>query len=151
MLATAVILFFRFTRGIGAVTNLNQDYPWGIWIGFDVVSGVALAGGAYVITCMVYILHLDKYHAIVACYGIERLSGLRILCRRIAIGLGASVECHQPDHRQLVRRQLRPVSRCLAFRAVHDGPIYRVLAGHSGMVGSGVAFTNCCGRSRSGP
>lgn len=65
MLATAVILFFRFTRGIGSVTNLNQDYPWGIWIGFDVVSGVALAGGAYVITCMVYILHLDKYHAIV--------------------------------------------------------------------------------------
>ena len=65
MLATAVILFFRFTRGIGAVTNLNQEYPWGIWIGFDVVSGVALAGGAYVITFMVYILHLEKYHAIV--------------------------------------------------------------------------------------
>ncbi len=65
MLATAVILFFRFTRGIGAVTNLNQEYPWGIWIGFDVVSGVALAGGAYVITFMVYILHLEKYHPIV--------------------------------------------------------------------------------------
>ncbi len=65
MLVTAVILFYRFTRGIGAVTNLNQEYPWGIWIGFDVVSGVALAGGAYVITFMVYILHLDKYHAIV--------------------------------------------------------------------------------------
>lgn len=65
MLATAVILFFRFTRGIGSVTNLNQEYPWGIWIGFDVVSGVALAGGAYVITFMVYILHLEKYHPIV--------------------------------------------------------------------------------------
>ena len=65
MLATAVILFYRFTRGIGAVTNLNQEYPWGIWIGFDVVSGVALAGGAYVITFMVYILHLEKYHPIV--------------------------------------------------------------------------------------
>ncbi len=44
MLATAVILFFRFTRGIGAVTNLDQEYPWGVWIGFDVVCGVALAG-----------------------------------------------------------------------------------------------------------
>ncbi len=65
MLATAVILYFRFTRGIGSVTNLNQEYPWGIWIGFDVVSGVALAGGAYVITFMVYILHLEKYHPIV--------------------------------------------------------------------------------------
>ena len=65
MLATAVILFVRFTRGIGAVTNLNQEYPWGIWIGFDVVSGVALAGGAYVITFIVYILRLEKYHPIV--------------------------------------------------------------------------------------
>lgn len=65
MVATAVILYFRFTRGIGSVTNLNQEYPWGIWIGFDVVSGVALAGGAYVITFMVYILHLEKYHPIV--------------------------------------------------------------------------------------
>lgn len=65
MLATAVILFVRFTRGIGSVTNLTQEYPWGIWIGFDVVSGVALAGGAYVITFMVYILHLEKYHPIV--------------------------------------------------------------------------------------
>ena len=37
LLATAaVILFIRFTRGLGAVTNLNQDFAWGIWIGFDV-------------------------------------------------------------------------------------------------------------------
>jgi Ni/Fe-hydrogenase subunit HybB-like protein len=58
-----VILYFRFTRGLGAVTNLSQDYPFGFWIGFDVMTGVALAGGAYVMCFLVYILRLEKYHA----------------------------------------------------------------------------------------
>ena len=65
LLLTTVLLVIRFTRGLAATTNLSQDFPWGIWIGFDVVTGVAFAGGAYVITFMVYILHLEKYHSIV--------------------------------------------------------------------------------------
>jgi len=60
-----VIIVIRFVNGIGAVTNLSQEVPWGLWIGFDVVTGVAFAGGAYVITFMVYILNLRKYHSIV--------------------------------------------------------------------------------------
>jgi Ni/Fe-hydrogenase subunit HybB-like protein len=65
MAAAACIVYVRFTRGLGAVTNLSQDFPWGIWKGFNVVAGVALAGGAYVITFMVYILRLEKYRPIV--------------------------------------------------------------------------------------
>lgn len=61
----AVLIFFRFKDGLGSVTNLSQEFPWGIWIGFDVITGVAFAGGAYVITFMVYILGLEKYHSIV--------------------------------------------------------------------------------------
>lgn len=60
-----VIMFIRFTQGIGSVTNLSQEVPWGLWIGFDVVTGVAFAGGAYVLVFMVYILNLDKYRPIV--------------------------------------------------------------------------------------
>lgn len=60
-----VLIVIRFWKGIGAVTNLTQDVPWGLWIGFDVVTGVAFAGGAYVITFMVYILNMKKYHSIV--------------------------------------------------------------------------------------
>jgi Ni/Fe-hydrogenase subunit HybB-like protein len=65
MLVSAVVLTIRFTKGLGAITNLSQDYPWGLWIGFDVVTGVAFAGGAYVLTFMVYILRMEKYHPIV--------------------------------------------------------------------------------------
>ena len=59
------ILYFRFVYGLGSVTNLNQYYPLGIWVGFDVVTGVALAGGAYVITFVVYVMRMEKYHSIV--------------------------------------------------------------------------------------
>lgn len=60
-----IIIVIRFAKGLGAVTNLTQETPWGLWIGFDVVTGVAFAGGAYVITFMVYILNLRQYHTIV--------------------------------------------------------------------------------------
>jgi Ni/Fe-hydrogenase subunit HybB-like protein len=59
------IIVIRFWKGIGSVTNLTQEVPWGLWIGFDVVTGVAFAGGAYVLTFMVYILNMKKYKSIV--------------------------------------------------------------------------------------
>jgi Ni/Fe-hydrogenase subunit HybB-like protein len=59
-----ILLWIRFTRGLGAVTNLSQDFPWGLWIGLDVNAGVAFAGGAYILTFMVYILRLKKYHCL---------------------------------------------------------------------------------------
>ena len=65
ILVGLVILVQRFTQGLGAVTNLSQEFPWGFWIGFDVVTGVALAGGAYVITFIVYVMRVEKYHPIV--------------------------------------------------------------------------------------
>jgi len=61
----AVLLAIRFTQGLGSITNLDQRFPWGFWIGFDVITGVAFAGGAYVLTFMVYILGQEKYRPIV--------------------------------------------------------------------------------------
>ena len=65
MLTGVVILVVRFIYGLASVTNLSQEFPWGLWLGFDVVTGVALAGGAYVITFMVYVMRVEKYHSIV--------------------------------------------------------------------------------------
>jgi Ni/Fe-hydrogenase subunit HybB-like protein len=65
MMLGLALIAIRFYKGIGSVTNLSQEIPWGLWIGFDVVTGVAFAGGAYVITFMVYILNMKKYHSIV--------------------------------------------------------------------------------------
>jgi Ni/Fe-hydrogenase subunit HybB-like protein len=58
-------LVYRFAFGIGHVSHLTQANPWGIWIGFDVLSGVALAAGGFTIATAVYVLGLDDYHPIV--------------------------------------------------------------------------------------
>jgi len=60
-----IIMIVRFVEGLGSVTNLSQDFAWGIWKGFNVVTGVAFAGGAYVITFVVYVMKAEKYHPIV--------------------------------------------------------------------------------------
>lgn len=61
----AVILGIRFTQGLAATTNLSHNYPWGIWIGFDVMSGVALAAGGFVTSTAVYVFGMKEYKPVV--------------------------------------------------------------------------------------
>jgi len=61
----AIIIVYRFIFGLAAVSNVTQSVPWGLWKGFNVVTGVAFAGGAYVLTFMVYILGLNRYKPLV--------------------------------------------------------------------------------------
>lgn len=60
-----ILTVLRFTGGLAAVTNLSDYNPWGIWIGFDLLVGVALAAGGYVTSAAVYIFGLKKYHSAV--------------------------------------------------------------------------------------
>ncbi len=60
-----IITVLRFTKGIGAVTNLDNNNPWGLWIGFDLLCGVSLAAGGYVTSSACYIFGLKKYHSAV--------------------------------------------------------------------------------------
>lgn len=60
-----ILTVIRFTKGIGSVSNLNDNYPWGIWIGFDLMCGVALAAGGYVTSSAVYLFGMRKFHAAV--------------------------------------------------------------------------------------
>lgn len=56
---------YRLAMGLGASTNLNDNFPWGLWLGFDVLGGVAMAAGGFIIASMVYLFHLEKYRPIV--------------------------------------------------------------------------------------
>ena len=56
---------YRLFFGLAATTNLDNQYPWGIWISIDVASGVALAAGGFTTAALADIFHKEKYHVIV--------------------------------------------------------------------------------------
>ncbi len=60
----AIAAFYRFSHGLGASTDLKDNFPWGLWVGFDVLSGVALAAGGFTITAAAYIFNMKKYKSI---------------------------------------------------------------------------------------
>ena len=57
--------FMRFTKGLGATTNLSDAFPWGIWIGFDILCGVGLAAGAFTLMATVHLFHIKKFEPII--------------------------------------------------------------------------------------
>jgi len=60
-----VLTVLRFTGGLSVVTNLDDNNPWGIWIGFDLLCGVALAAGGYTTSAACYLFGLKRYHSAV--------------------------------------------------------------------------------------
>ncbi len=54
----------RFAFGLGAATHLSDSFPWGLWIGFDVLCGVGLSAGGFVVAGAVYVFHLEDYKSI---------------------------------------------------------------------------------------
>ena len=55
----------RYTEGLGAVTNLSDSYPWGIWKAFNVVAGVGLGGAGFTIMGVVYVFNAERFRPIV--------------------------------------------------------------------------------------
>jgi len=65
MAAAAYATFLRFWGGLGASTNLSDQFPWGIWIGFDVLCGVGLAAGGFTLAATVHIFNIKSYRPVV--------------------------------------------------------------------------------------
>ena len=65
MLIGVTIAGYRMLFGLGAATNMNDGYPWAFWLGLDVLGGVAMAAGGFIIACAVYIFNWKKYYVIV--------------------------------------------------------------------------------------
>jgi Ni/Fe-hydrogenase subunit HybB-like protein len=65
MAVGAYSTWIRFRYGLGASTNLSDQFPWGLWVGFDVLCGVMLAAGGFTLTAAVHIFNIKRLHAIV--------------------------------------------------------------------------------------
>ena len=83
-----LVMLYRFVFGLGAVSNLNNGYPWGIWIAIDVVIGTALGCGGYAVGILVYILNRGQYHPLVRPAILTSLLGYGFAALGVVIDLG---------------------------------------------------------------
>ena len=64
LLTACFVTYVRFTQGLGATTHLSDQFPWGLWIGFDVLCGVGLAAGGFTLAAIVHIFNIRRFEPI---------------------------------------------------------------------------------------
>ncbi len=86
----------RFGQGLGRSTNLNDQFPWGLWIGFDVLCGVMLAAGGFTLTAAVHIFNIKRLHPIVRPTILTAFLGYVLVCVALMYDLGRPYRIWHP-------------------------------------------------------
>jgi len=87
-LVGAAMVIYRFANGLAAVANINNGYPWGIWIALDVVVGTALGCGGYAVGLLVYVLNKGQYHPLIRPAVLTSLLGYGLGTLGVVVDLG---------------------------------------------------------------
>jgi Ni/Fe-hydrogenase subunit HybB-like protein len=92
LLAVVLVGFFfvgvRYVKGIGAVSNMSDGYPWGIWITYDVATGTAIACGGYAVAILVYIRNRMQYHPLIRSAVLTSMFGYCLAGFSVMVDLG---------------------------------------------------------------
>jgi Ni/Fe-hydrogenase subunit HybB-like protein len=96
MVAGLYATVIRFMRGLGPSTKLNDQFPWGIWIGFDVLCGVMLAAGGFTLTAAVHIFNIKRLHPIVRPTVLTAFLGYLLVCVALMYDLGRPYRIWHP-------------------------------------------------------
>lgn len=83
-----VFLALRFINGLGFVTNLNNQYPWGLWIGVDVAAGVALAAGGFVTAAIGHIFRNKELEPVLRPALLTAMLGYTFVALGVFIDIG---------------------------------------------------------------
>ncbi len=84
----AIVLILRFAAGLGQATNLSDAFPLGLWIGFDVMAGAMLGGGAFVLAGLVYVFGIERYRPILRSTILTAFLGYVLLVVALLIDVG---------------------------------------------------------------
>ena len=82
------VLAWRFLYGLGPTTGMNDGFPWGIWIAFDVVTGTALACGGFSVAILCYAFNEGKYHPLIRPAILTSALGYSLAGASVIIDLG---------------------------------------------------------------
>ena len=83
-----ILMLYRYAAGLGAVTNLSDGYPWGIWITYDVLVGTALGCGGYAMAILVYVFNRWEYHPVVRSAVLTSVFGYTLAGLAIFLDIG---------------------------------------------------------------
>ncbi|MBI1983981.1 MAG: Ni/Fe-hydrogenase cytochrome b subunit [Acidobacteria bacterium] len=86
----------RFTKGLGAATALSDQFPWGLWIGFDVLCGVGLAAGGFTLAAVVYVFHLERFRPILRPTILTAFLGYALVAVALLFDLGRPYRIWHP-------------------------------------------------------
>jgi Ni/Fe-hydrogenase subunit HybB-like protein len=111
--AGAVVTVLRYWKGLGAVTNLSDRFPWGLWVGFDVLCGVGLAAGGFAITTAVYVFNLKRFKPIVRPTVLTALLGYLLVAVGLMYDLGRPWNIWHPIVMWNPRSPMFEVSWCV--------------------------------------
>jgi Ni/Fe-hydrogenase subunit HybB-like protein len=92
----AFAAIYRFANGLGASTDLQDNFPWGLWVAFDVLSGVALAAGGFTVTAGVYIFNMKKYKPIARPAVLTAFIGYLMVIVGLVIDIGKPLSFWHP-------------------------------------------------------
>ena len=96
MVAGLYATIIRFTQGLGPTTHLSDQFPWGIWVGFDVLCGVMLAAGGFTLTAAVHILDIKRLQPIVRPTILTAFLGYLLVCVALMYDLGKPYNIWHP-------------------------------------------------------
>jgi Ni/Fe-hydrogenase subunit HybB-like protein len=111
---TTGIVATRLVYGIGAITNLSNHFPLGIWIGFDVMSGVALAAGGFVITAVAHIFNVERFKPLARPAVLTALLGYVLAVAGLMVDLGRPYNVWRPLAHWQYHSPLWEVGVCVA-------------------------------------
>jgi Ni/Fe-hydrogenase subunit HybB-like protein len=82
------LILIRAMRGLGAVSNMSDGYPWGIWITYDVATGTAIACGGYALAILIYIRNRMHYHPLIRSCLLTSMFGYGLAGFSVMVDLG---------------------------------------------------------------
>ena len=126
--AAAMVLTQRFVFGLGAATNLNNGYPWGIWIAIDLIIGTALGCGGLVMALLINILNQGQYHPLMRVGLMTSLFGYTLGAVAVMIDLGRYWQGHNILLPWLVEHQLGSIGDGALHLPLHPRVVDRVRA-----------------------